>query len=263
MSIKLNMKTQSMIRQLGRRGSLLQVVAADTVNESAQDLKKKYVRRLERKQRLRARRFTLGAIKINESRPIRRSGEPRALGKINSIVGVRKLKGGKDHYLKDLELGTINRGNSRTQGKVPVPLTMGRTSQNINKPIAASNRLTKGDTQTLRAGGVLFGVKGDRHSSGRAWKNPRQRFAALYKYKRSGGGTGNLVGNLSKPFFFIDNANRLGIFKFFRGRVKKIRTLEQTTTKTPRSPNFKDSVNDLKPGFIQKKFIRKAERAIR
>ena len=257
MSIKLNMKTQSMIRQLGRRGSLLQVVAADTVNESAEDLKKKYIRRLERKQRLRARKFTLGAVKINKSRPIRRSGEPRQLHMINAVMGVRKMKGGKDHYLKDLELGTINRGNSRTQGKVPIPLTMGRTGQNINKPIAAGNRLTQGDTQKLRAGGKPFGVRGDR------FRTPRSRFAALYRYKRSGGGTGNLTGNLSKPFFFIDNSNRLGIFKFLRGAVRKIRTLEQTTTKTPRSPNFKDSVNDLKPAFIQKKFIRKAERALK
>ncbi len=98
MSIKLNIKTQIAIRQLGKKANLLQIVAADAVNESAEDLKVNYVNRLERKQRLRNKRFTLGAVKINKSNPIRKSGQPRPLGKINSIVGVRKMKAGKKPY---------------------------------------------------------------------------------------------------------------------------------------------------------------------
>ena len=258
MSIKLNLKTKSMIRQLGRRGSLLQVVAADTVNESAHDLKKKYTRRLEKKQRLRNRKFTLGAVKINESRPIRRSGEPRQLHMINAIVGVRKQKGGKEHYLAKMEKGGTRRGSRKTLNKAAIPLTTARVSQNIEKPIASQNRIINRDTQKLRAGGRPFGVPGGR------FKNPRQRFAVLYRYKnkRNRGGW-NFTGDLSKPFIFMDNSNRLGIFKFLKGRVRKIRTLEQSTAKFPRSDNFKDSVNDLKPAFIQKKFIRKAERALK
>ncbi len=262
-NIKLNLKMQSMIRKLGSRGSILQVVAAETVNESAEDLQKKYARRLKRKQRLRNKRFTLGSTRVFKSRPIRKSGEPRPLHNINAITGVKKMKGGKEHYLAKLEKGRTQRGNSKTRNRVPIPLQAGRTSQNINKPIAGANRLTKGDTQTLTAGGSPFGVPGDRNTrTGRSWKNPRQRFAALYRYQRSGGGTGNLSGDLKKPFFFIGNDDKLGIFKFIRGRARKIRSLEDTSVRTKKRPNFKDSVDDMRASDIQKKFIRKAERAI-
>jgi len=253
MSIKLNLQTKKAIGQLGRRGNLLQIVAAETVNEAARDLDEDYKKRLERKQRLRNRKFTLGAVKVNESNPIRRSGEPRQLSKINAVVGVRKMKGGRKHYLAKLEEGDINRGNSKTLGKVPVPLTAGRTSLNIEKPVAASNRLRKGQTQTLRGGGKPFGIPGDR------FKSPGGRFAALYKYKR---GASGLTGDLSKPFFFIDNSKKLGIFKFIKGRAHKIRSLEKTTTKTPKSPNFKNSVNNIKPGDIQREFVKKAEKRV-
>lgn len=253
-NIKLNIKTQSAIRALGKKANLLQVVAADTVNESAEELENNYKTRLKRKQRLRN-RFSLNSTKTFKANPVRRSGEPRQLHKINAITGVRKMKGGKTHYLAELEQGRTQRGNRKTKNRVPIPLTTGRTSQNINKPIAAANRLTKGDTQTLRAGGKAFGVKGDR------FRTAGQRFAVLYKYKNNGGE--GLTGDLSKPFFFIDNANRLGIFKFFRGRARKIRTLEQSTARTKASPNFEKTVDGMRPADIQKKFIKKAERVLK
>ena len=254
MSIKLNIKTQSAIRQLGKKANLLQIVAAETVNESAADLGKNYINRLEQKQRLRNKRFTTGAIKTFKANPIRKSGEPRPLGKINAITGVRKMKGGKQHYLAKLELGRTQRGNKKTANRVPIPLTTGRTGQNINKPIAAANRLTKGDTQTLRAGGKAFGVKGDR------FRTSKQRFAVLYKYKKSGEG---LTGDLKKPFFFIDNANRLGIFKFIRGQARKIRTLEQSTARTKPRRNFKGAVDAMRPEAIKRLFVRKAEKVLK
>ena len=133
MSIKLNIKTQIAIRQLGKKANLLQIVAADTVNESAEELGKNYVRRLERKQRLKNKRFTTGAIKTFKANPIRKSGEPRQLHKINAITGVRKMKAGKTHYLAKLEEGVTQRGNRKTKSRVPIPLTTGRTSQNIDK----------------------------------------------------------------------------------------------------------------------------------
>lgn len=255
--IKLNLKTQSMIRQLGKRGSLLQIVAADTVNKAAEQIEAVYKRRLIRKQKLRNKKFTLGAVKTFKARPIRRSREPRQLHKINSIIGVRKMKGGVKHYLAKLEEGRTQRGNRKTKNRVPIPLTTSRTGQNINKPIAGQNRLLKGETQTLRAGGKPIGVRGDR------FKTSGQRFAVLYKYQRSGGGTGNLTGDLKKPFFFIDNSDRLGIFKFLRGRVRKIRTLEQSTARTKASPNFGKAVDAMTPEKIKRLFVKKAERAIR
>ena len=70
------------------------------------------------------------------------------------------------------------------------------------------------------------------------------------------------TGDLSKPFFFIDGSNKLGIFKFFRGRAKKIRTLEDTTVRTKPRRNFKKSVDHLTPASIKRKFVKKAERVL-
>ena len=254
MPIKLNMETQKNIRKLGRRAGKLQEVAADTINDEAEALDINYKRRLQRNQRLRARKFTLGSIKIFKATPIRRSGEPRQLGKINSIVGIRRMKGGRQHYLAKLEEGVTRRGHSKTRNRVPVPLTTARTSRNINKPISSPNRLTKGTTQTLKAGSKIFGLPNDR------FKNPRQRFAILYKYFRTGG-TG-LTGDLRKPFFFSDNSNQLGIFKFISGRARKIRNLENTAVKTRKRPNFRKSVDLITPSRIQRTFNRKAIRKL-
>ncbi len=254
MPIKLNLETKKNIRKLGRRAGKLQEVAAETINDEAQALDINYKRRLQRNQRLRAKRFTLGSIKIFKATAVRRSGEPRQLGKINAILGIRKMKGGKKHYLAKLEEGRTQRGNRATRGKVPIPLTAARTSQNINKPISAPNRLLKGKTQVLRAGGKVFGFPNDR------FKNPRQRFAILYNYKRRG--TGNLRGDLKKPFYFVDNKNNLGIFKFISGVAKKIRNLEDTTVKTRARPNFRKSVDTITPDRIQKTFNRKATKKL-
>ncbi len=254
MPIKLDLETNKFIRKLGRRGNALQIVASETVNDEAEGLSTNYKRRLLRKQRLRSRKFTLGSVKIFKANPIRRSGEPRQLHNINSITGVRKMKGGRKHYLAKLEEGRVQRGHSKTRGRVPIPLTAARTSRNIAKPISSPNRLTKGQTQTLRAGSKTFGLPNDR------FNNPRQRFAVLYKYFRTGGQ--GLVGDLKKPFFFTDNSNQLGIFKFISGRARKLRNLENTSVKTKKQPNFRDSVNTITPERIQKTFNRKAQRKL-
>ena len=254
MPIKLDLETKKNIRKLGRRAGKLQEVAADTINQEAQALDTNYKRRLKRNQRLRAPRFTLGSIKIFKATAVRRSGEPRQLGKINAILGIRRMKGGKKHYLAKLEEGRTQRGNSRTKNRVPIPLTSARTSRNINKPISSPNRLTKGTTQTLRAGSKIFGLPNDR------FKNPRQRFAILYRYFRTG--SSGLTGDLRKPFFFTDNSNNLGIFKFISGRARKIRNLENTSVKTRKRPNFRKSVDTITPERIQKTFNRKAQRKL-
>ena len=254
MPIKLNLETKKNIRKLGRQAGQLQVVAAETINDEAQALDINYKRRLQRNQRLRARKFTLGSIKIFKATPIRRSGEPRQLGKINSIVGIRRMKGGRKHYLAKLEEGVTRRGHSKTRNRVPIPLTAARTSRNINKPISSPNRLTKGTTQTLKAGSKIFGLPNDR------FKNPRQRFAILYRYFRTG--SSGLIGDLRKPFFFTDNSNQLGIFKFISGRARKIRNLEDTTVKTRARPNFRKSVDTITPERIQRTFNRKAQRKL-
>lgn len=254
MSIKLDMQTNVFIKALGMRGNALQRVAAETINDAAEGLDKRYKFALEKNQTIRT-KFTTNAPKLFKASPVRRSGEPRQLGKINAIYGVRKMKGGKDHYLVDLEEGVTRRGNSKTQNRVPVPLNQARTGQSPNKPIAGPNRLTKGNTQTLRAGGKVIGVRRDKYKSSAA------RFATIYNYKRRGGA--GLQGDLSKPFFFIDNQNDLGIFKFVRNRMRKIRTLTKSSTRTKSRPHFGRAVKRTKPENMQRDFIQRAQDAIR
>jgi hypothetical protein len=260
--IVLDMQTKKMIQKLGKRGNLLQIVAAETLNDQEEQLEKRYRSNLKKNQTLRNERFTMGAIKSFKSRPVRKSGEPRRLNGINAILAVKKQKNLNTHYLEELETGSTNRGNSKTLNKSPAPLTASRTAMNEKKPIASANRILKNPPQKLRAGGKVIGVSTrERRKNGRKWATPQQRFAALYRFKKQGGA--GLQGDLSKPFFFIDNSNHLGIFKFIRNRARKIRSLRRSTTRTNASPNFKKAVNATSPNDIKKDFVRRATQELK
>ena len=249
--IKLNMDTKGFIRALGRKGSLLQVAAADAVNETAEEINEIYKDRLKTKQNIKT-KFTLNSVKIFRANPIRKSGEPRALSKINAIIGVRKMAKGKKHYLADLEEGSTNRGNPLTLGKVPVPLNTSRTAKSGDRPISGPNRLTKGEPQTLTIGGKPFGTKGDRFTNSKRW-------GALYAQKRSG--YNRIQGDVRKPFFFIGNDNNQGIYKLVGRMFRKIRNLHQTVTRTAAKPHFKKSLRGADER-IKKNFVRIAKRKL-
>jgi hypothetical protein len=257
--IGLNFQTQRMINKLGKMGNRLQIAAADTVNAGAEQLDSDYKDKLRRNQVIKT-KFTLNSTKTYKANPIRRSGQPRPLHRINAKVGVRKMKGGKDHYLAELEDGVNRRGHGDTFGRVPVPLVTSRTSKSPQKPVAAANRMTKAKPQTLKAGGRNFGVPGDRRRNGSSWSS-RQRFAALYAYQKRGGA--GLTGNLQRPFFFIDNKNKLGVFRLMGGRVRKIRDLEKARTRTKASPNFRNAVRGISRDDLRREFIRRARRLAR
>ena len=248
--IKLNLDTRKFIKELGKKGNILQIAAAEAVNESAEEIDDEYQKRLTRRQRIKN-KFTLNSIKIFKANPIRRSGEPRALGKINAVVGVRKMKRGKKHYLADLEEGSTNRGNPLTLGNVPVPLNTARTAKSENRPISGPNRLTKGEPQKLKLGGKPFGTRGDRFTN-------RRRWGALYAQKKSG--YNRLQGDVRRPFFFIGNDSDQGIYKLVGRIFRKIRNLHQSVTRTKAQPHFKRAVREMTPQRIQKNFIRIAKR---
>lgn len=261
MSVKLETETQHFIKQLGKTGNELQRVAADTINESAEEVQSNYRMRLKKNAKIRN-KFALNSVKIFKARPVSRSGEPRPLEKLDAVVFMRKMKGGKDHFLKKRDEGGVTRGNMLTLGKVPIPLAASRVSHRDDKPISPGNRLTKGKPQILKAGGRAFGVKGDRRKNGRPWKSSGQRFAALYGYAKKAN-RGTLQGDLQKPFFFIDNSNQMGVFKFIRGRARKIRTLNRKKVRRKAQPDFRMSVKQMTPKKIQQRFVRNAKRRIR
>ena len=117
-----------------------------------------------------------------------------------------------------------------------------------------ANRLYKGDTQTLRAGGRTFGLPGD------GFRDPRRRFAALHKY--NSGYDGQITGDLKKPFFFTDVDGDLGIFRFFGRKLRWIRTLANKTSITKARPNFEKAVDKYPPQRIRVNFIKKAKQFI-
>lgn len=254
MGINVQFETDVFIKALGMRGNELQITAADTLNESAEEIKRDYLNLLEKNQTVRT-NFTRNAVRVFKSNPIRRSGEPRPLGKINSIVAIKKMKGGSDHYLTKLENGGKIQGNKKTANRVPVPLDAARTGKNNSKSIAVANRLTKGEPQTLRTPGGTLGVRGD------GYRDPRQRFAILQSYKKRGGS--DLSGNLSKPFFFIDMSDNLAVFKFIGRRLAKIRSLEFKSLFRRARPHFESAFNHMPQRRIQVNFIRKARKAIK
>lgn len=251
---RMKIKTERFIKKLGKSGNRLQIAAAEALNDSTQEIDDTYTDRLRHKQTIRT-KYTLNSVKTFKANPVRKSGEPRPLGKINAITGVRKMKG-QDHYLLDLEEGGPKRGNIKTRNRVPIPLDTSRTGMTNLKPIAGANRLTKGQTQTLRAGGKKFGVPGD------GFKSASQRFAILYNYKKNPS-MGRFSGDVKKPFYFLDSSNKLGIFKFIRNKVRKIRNLENRSVSRKRTNHFRKSVKTLKPVDIQRRFVRNGERLIR
>ncbi len=250
-TMKLDIDTERFIKELGKKGNRLQIAAAESLNESAEEIKNTYKKKLQKNSKLRN-KFSLGAIRIFKANPIRKSGEPRQLSRINAIIGILKLRGGK-HYLAKLEEGSTNRGNPKTKGKVPIPLQGSRISQSDDKAISAPNRLTNGDTQTLKVGGKNIGVKGDGYSG-----NNRRRWGVLYGAVRSK----KISGNVRKPFYMIDSDGVQGIFKMIRNVISKIRDLSKTRTKVKAEPNFKRSVNSVRPDDIQKTFIKNAKREL-
>lgn len=259
MKINLELQTKQYIKQLGKQGNRLQITAADTLNESAEVINNQYRGNLKKNAKLRN-KYALNSIKTFKANPVSRSGEPRPLGKINAITGIRKMKGGKTHFLAKAEEGGTTRGTGNTRNKVPIPLQSSRTSMSDNKPIAGANRLDKNATQTLKIRGQAFGVPGDKSSrTGRGFTT-RQRFAVLHTYnKKLGGNSEKIQGDLSKPFYFIDGNNDLAIFKFKGKKLLKLRTLKKSSVRRKPRPRFEKAVKTMTPRKIQERFVKNAQ----
>ncbi len=234
--VKVTTNIRQLNRNLSRAGISLQEVVAESVNFGVEDIERKYKHNLKREYNLKN-NFSLGSTRALKSRPFRSSGQLRPLSGINAIVGVRKMKGGKEHYLAKAEEGGTQRGNAKTKNRVPVPLVQSRTGKSEQKPIAGINRLIAKQPQTLRAGGRNFGLKGDGFGE-------KQRFAILHKYRR---GAGGLTGDLSKPFFFVSQKGTEGIFRKIGQKFRMMRSLTENRIRVKRNPQFEKSVDGLTP----------------
>lgn len=258
MALTIKTNTKDFIKALARRRDALPIVGAETVNEGAEMIYNIYQGEL--KGFTLRNKFTQGAVKLLKSKPVSSSGRVRAVKDINAVVAVRKMKGGKDHYLLDQEVGGTKRGG--LQGKVPIPLDSARQSESHKKPISTPLRLTKGLPQELTIGGmrgprVPFGSDRDRF-------NDSQRWAILYKYSGKVKGPKNPYGwDLKKPFYFQGLRRGLGVFTLKRRRISMIRTLEKSHLTIRATGKFRRSVDRLTPRKMEEIFKRKAIRYIR
>jgi hypothetical protein len=166
---------------------------------------------------------------LNLSKAQRSKGGFREITDINAIVGVKKMKGGKEHYLSKQERNAIKRGNSQTAGKVAMPINKNaRTGGIYQKSVKGALRLQKaGAIQTLKIGSKKIGTPSDGFNA----RGGAQRWAILYREMRNP----RQGWDLSKQFFFQGMKKGLGIFKKVGSKIKMTRSLEKSTVK----PNSK------------------------
>lgn len=251
--------TKQYIKMLQRKHGGLAIVGSHTVNEGSAIIHKAYDKELD-KFTIRN-KFTKGAVKLYKSSPQRKSGEFRKITGINAKVGIRKMRGGKDHYLLLQEKGGTKTGASQTKGKVPIPIDvtarMGGTHAGVIKGPLQLQRA--GGIQTLTLGGRPFGLPNDGLTM-------NQRWAILRKYtgtSRIGRNrAGNRYGwNLKKQFFFTGNRRGLGIFQVKgKNKIQMVRTLEKSSVRIRATRGFQKSVDKLDRQDMQRIFVQNAKR---
>jgi hypothetical protein len=245
------------IKFLKKKHGALATVGSQTVNEAAEIVEKSYGKELD-KFTLRN-KFTKGAIKLYKSKAQRSTGEFRKIEKINAIVAVRKMKGGKDHYLKMQEEGGTKRGSAKTQYSVAVPMDTARQGGSFAKPVKGPLRLQKSLIQKLQIGQHQLGLNDP-------FTGP-QRWAILYKYTGLSGKGRNKTNpygwDMKKQFFFTGMKRGLGIFHVISRRIRMIRTLEKKFIRVKPTHKFKKSIGKITTGILGNIFIKNAKKYLK
>lgn len=251
MSIKIETNALDFLKVLKKRNGSLSIVSAETVNNAAKLVRNRYLK--EMSGFVLRNKFTKGSIKIFKAKPTRSTGSFRDIRDINAVIGVRKMKGGKEHYLNKQETGATKRGNRKTMGSVAIPLDSARTGNSLSKPIKRALRLQNtSQISTLKVGSREIGTP----SSG---FNNRQSWAILYKYSGLNRGSKNIYGwDLKKPFFFVGLKSGHGVFQKSGQRITKIRNLEKKSIRIKALHKFEKSLNVLTPTMMLRVFNRAA-----
>jgi hypothetical protein len=250
MTLKYKDNTKKYIKELKKHHGGLSLVSADTVNTAARVLEKSYKKKL-RKFILRN-KFTMGAVKTFFAKARRSKGGFRNIKDINAIVGVRKMKGGKRHYLDKQETGDTKRGYNQTMKSVAIPLNVARTGESKKKPIKGALRLQRSTINTLKVGGEPLGVPGSKYGTKQSW-------AIMNKYMKN-----NKYGwDTTKQFFFTGIRSGLGIFKKIGKRIRKVRDLNKKSVRIKALHKFDKSFDNLTPTRMENIFHRAANRFLK
>lgn len=251
MTLKVTDNSKKYIKELKKYHGGLSLVSAETVNTAAKLVKRTYLKKLD-KFTLRN-KFTKGAVKIFFANPKRSSGDFRPIEKINAVVGVKKMKGGKEHYLNKQEEGDIKRAKGKTKNFIPLAMDKNaRTSGRHEKPVRAALRLQKSTIQTLRVGGKPLGVPGSSFQGKQSW-------AILHKYMENP----KYGWDVSKQFFFTGLKRGFGVFKKIGKKFKMTRLLNRKSVKIKALHKFDHSFDKLSPNMMKNIFFRAAEKFLR
>lgn len=241
--------TKDYIKHVNRIHGGIEIASSQTVNDAADIVEHNYKNEI-KKFTLRN-NFTMGAIVKKYSNPRRSSGDLRKIENINAIVAVRKLKGGKEHYLLKQEEGGTKRGNIQTQGKVAFALDQARTS-------GKRNRVIKGALQLQKSGRIqAFTFSDGRHiGTTRDGFGDRQRWAILYRYTGLSGRGSKIADprygwDAKKPFFFVGLVRGLGIFQAVGRRIRMIRALNQSSVIIKQTGKFAKSVKSIDDAMME------------
>lgn len=262
-TIKVKSNAKDYIKLLKKTHGALPIVSAETVNTAGKFVKLRYQKELD--QFTLRNKFTRGSVATLLSKAkSKRTGDFRRIRDINAIVGVRKLKGGKDHYLLDQEEGGRKRGTGKTKGFVAMPMDTGRTSKRHRKPIKSALRLQKTPSiQTLKAGGDVIGLPGSKFGD-------RQSWAIFHKYSgtsKSGVDGHNRYGwDLAKQFFFKgirQGLSQIGVFKKEGKSTTMTRSLGGKTVRVRARHKFAKAVSKLTPRMMEIIFNRESKKFLR
>lgn len=243
--MKLSLKSNAIdfARELHKRQDALPKVGSETVNEAAKYVAKKYEKALDSEFTIRN-NYTKKAIKIEYSKPTRSKGGARALSDINAIVGVRKLKGGKDHYLLKQEEGGTKKGTGLTQDKVAFPLNAARGSGLYNQPIGGRFRIFKNlFHQPVFKNGANFGQNDG--------LRPNQRFAVASR----------LI--TETKMFIMETSYGLAVFAKNLGHIEAVRDLKKNSVNIKPRHLFEQSKNKLTPVMFEAIFKKAASKFLK
>ncbi len=228
------------LRTLRKAGAALQVAGAMAINKGATIIKKRYTKNLENKTKLRAKGYTLKAVRVWQAHATRSDGTTlRKMQDINAVVGVLN-KDGKMHYLGIMEFGETRKGDKKTAGRVPIPLDTSRTGESRKNPVASRFRLEKNEPIKFDA---------------RVGLNPRQQYAALANMRKRGkipSGATAVIGDIL-----------VGVTGGKKPNVRQVRDLKKKSMRVKPRPLFGDAVEKLDGATMERIFTWAAQQQLR
>jgi len=224
-------------KQLSQAGIALQEAGAEAINQGAMIIAARYKRNIRAKAKhVRNAKFTLGSIVVLQAHARRSDGTTlREAKDINAITGVKQLNGG-EHYLAKREAGGTKRGNSKTGGRVPIPLR-GARGGNEAKPILPAYRLTKSTPIQMQ-------------SQLRNATDARAQIEILRGMVRKG---------QIQPGMY---QSKDSIWKVTKNKVTRLRDTSKESVTVPKRPLFETSVGELEPGKMETFYVAAAKRLI-